>query len=70
VGIARLESGHLLVTNHGDGTLVELDEQGIPLERLDTGLGQGQLYGIVVRSDGRVYVAAGDGAGRIYRVNR
>ncbi|MBI2505300.1 MAG: hypothetical protein HYW07_18960 [Candidatus Latescibacteria bacterium] len=70
VGIARLDNGHLLVTNHGDGTLVELDDQGLPLERIDTGLGQGQLYGVAVRNDGQVYVAAGDGAGRVYLLSR
>ncbi len=70
VGIARLGNGHILVTNHGDGSIVELDEQGFPLERIDTGLGQGQLYGIAVRSDSRIYVAAGDGRGQVYRLNR
>lgn len=70
VGIARLDNGHLLVTNHGDGTLVELDSQGLPLERIDTGLGQGQLYGIAVRSDGQIYLVAGDGGGRVYRLSR
>jgi streptogramin lyase len=59
VGIARRENGNILVTNNGDGSIVELDSTGQVVQRIDTGLGADTLFGIDVRADGRVYLVAG-----------
>jgi len=69
VGIARRPNGNLLITNHGDGRIVELNSQGALQNSFDTGLGADQLYGIAVRTDGQVYVVADrDGDGTLYRM--
>ena len=59
VGIARRDNGNILVTNHGDGSVVELDSTGQVVQQIDTGLGANTLFGIDVRADGRVYLVAG-----------
>lgn len=70
VGIARLPGGSLLVTNHGDGSIVELNADGSLMRRIDTGLGAGVLYGIAARGDGRIYVVSDrDGSGSLYQVD-
>ena len=70
VGIAQRANGNLLVSNHGDGTIVELDPKGVPVRLLDTGLGADVLYGIGVRGDDQVYVVTDrDNRGNVYRVN-
>jgi DNA-binding beta-propeller fold protein YncE len=70
VGIARRSNGNILVTNHADGSIVELDPEGAVVRRIDTGLGDRVLHGIAVRADGQVYVVTDvDGTGNVYRVD-
>ena len=70
VGIAHRANGNLLVTNHGDDTIVELDLDAQVVQRRDTGLGGESLYGIAVRQDGGVYVVADEGSRSVvYRVD-
>lgn len=61
VDIAQLPSGHILVANHGDGAVVELDDNGAAVRTLDTGLGAGRLQSVAVRSDGAVFVVDDEG---------
>lgn len=70
VSIAQRANGNFLVSNHGNGTIVELDAEGEALQTIDTELGAEVLYGITVRGNGEVYIVADDrGDGSVYRVD-
>ncbi|NKB69163.1 MAG: hypothetical protein GKR89_19010 [Candidatus Latescibacteria bacterium] len=70
VGIARRANGNLLITNHGDGTIVEFNLDAQIVQRRDTGLGGDSLYGIAVRQDGGVYIVADESSGgMVYSVD-
>jgi hypothetical protein len=66
VGIAQRPNGNILITNQGNGHIVELNAAGQLVNLIETDLGDGQLYGIAVRADNRVYVIGGRS---IYRVD-
>ncbi len=70
VGIAQRANGNFLVSNHGNGTIVELNAGGEVVQVVDTGLGAEVLYGITVRANGEIYVVADNrGDGSVFRVN-
>lgn len=69
VGVAALPSGNILVANHGDGMLVELDAKGAFQRTVDTELGDNRLLSVAVRSDGSVFIVDDEGGfGSLYRV--
>ena len=70
VGIAQRTNGNFIVSNHGNGTIVELNAEGEVVQIVDTGLGAEVLYGMTVRANGEIYVVADDrGDGSVFRVN-
>ncbi len=67
-GLILLDNGNLLISNRGDGTLVEIGQQGQPVNTYDTGMGADALRGLTVNSRGDVFLLV-DKTQTIFRVD-
>jgi uncharacterized protein (TIGR03437 family) len=66
-GLALMPNGNLLVSNRGDGLLVEITQRGQLVNTYDTGQGADSLRGLTLSSRGEIFLLV-DRTQTIYRV--
>jgi hypothetical protein len=66
-GLALLPGGNLLLSNRGDGSIMEITQQGELVNRFESGMGADSLRGLTVNSRGEIFLLA-DSIQTIFRL--